>query len=215
VSRQGFERGVAAVAAGIVLCLVLAMTAFLAIPVFGPLDQEFGWSKPALGLCAAASVAATIAVWSRAIAFIRLTSVRATAVGAAACCAGVLLLILPNLTHLWQFGLALTVLGLARAGVCAPCWVELRCRFRTLGALAGLAAAAAVALFALTPAMDDLVYRSDWREGCAAAGGAMLLLAATIAYVLFPGPEGGVAHSATTDDRAPAEFDEPESNAQR
>lgn len=171
------------------LALALAATVWAAKPLYGPLQQEFRW--PGAGLTAAAvlSLLVTVACLPPALALSRRCGVRLVATLGALGAGCVTLLVLPNLTHLWQLGATLALIGVGRAAVVAGAWRQL---VRTLGIRgAGLAVIAAVAtsLAGITPWIAEAVYRNSWREGSAACGGLLLVLASPLAYVLLPGRE--------------------------
>jgi len=101
----------------------------------------------------------------------------------------VMLLVIPNLTHLWQFWLALVALGAMRSVTLAGCWRELKHALPERAALFVAIGAAAGGALLFTPWISDLVYRNSWREGAAACAGLLLVVATPIAFILLPGAE--------------------------
>jgi MFS family permease len=178
-----------ATTAAIVLAIMLAATAWAAKPLYDPLQQEFRWSPGALALVAAVSALVTLACLPWALTLARRRGVRPVTTAGALGAGVVALLVVPNLTHLWQLAATLALIGIGRAAVCAGAWRELA---RTLGPWgAGLAVLAALAssVAGITPWIAEVVYRNSWREGAAACGGILIVLASPLAYVLLPGRE--------------------------
>ncbi|HLZ69143.1 MAG TPA: hypothetical protein VKV26_04455 [Dehalococcoidia bacterium] len=162
-----------------------------ALPLHGSMGQEFAWPNAALILVGAISLAATGLAMHGAVLLTRRAGVR-TPVTAGSLAGGLLLLLaLPNLTHLWQLTATLILLGLARAAVLAGGWQQLRHALPRAGAWPALAASLLAGLGGVTPWLSAIVYRNSWREGAAACAGLLLLLAAPLSYVLLPGREPG------------------------
>jgi hypothetical protein len=124
------------------------------------------------------------------------TGVRSLTVGGCLSSGLLLLLVLPNLTHMWQAMLLILMLGFTRAGTLAGAWHELRRGLSRLPAFAASSLSLLVGLLIVTPWIAQIVYRNSWREGAAACGGLMLIIASPIAYILLPGRE---VEACTTD----------------
>jgi len=180
---------VPACTAGVVLALASGATVWSAWPLRGPLGEEFGWSNVALAVAAAFSLAVTgVALPSSGRLACRF-GVRATATAGCLLAGLIVLLALPNLTHLWQLAASLALLGLPRAWVLAGGWQLFRSALRGASALLAVAAALLTGLAGVTPWISEIVYRNSWREGAAACAGLLLLIATPIAYVLLPGKQ--------------------------
>jgi len=101
----------------------------------------------------------------------------------------ILLLVLPNLTHFWQLVAMLLALGIGRALILGGAWHQLRQAVSVTRALPGLLAYAIVGAAVVTPWVAQIIYRNSWREGAAACGVLLLIVAAPISYLLLPGAE--------------------------
>ncbi len=180
---------VPACTAGVALALMSGASVWSAWALRGPLGQEFGWSNAALAAVAALSLVVTLSLLPRTLPLVRLAGVRAAIT--AGCLLGglIALLALPNLTHLWQFGTSLALLGVPRSWVLAGAWVQLRQALRVRVAWLALLASLLAGLGGVTPWISQIVYRNSWREGVAACAGLLLLIATPLAYVLLPGRE--------------------------
>ena len=180
---------VPAVVTWICLAIAAATTAWSAKPLYGPLRDEFGWTPAVLGPALVASLALTGALAQPLSRTVRWVGIRAATCAGTLGCGLLMILALPNLTHLWQVCVVLVTLGPCRALIAAGAW---RAQRRALPALWALAAAAGAPLFglvAVTPWIAQVVYRNSWREGAAACGGLLLVVASPLAYVLLPGAE--------------------------
>jgi hypothetical protein len=178
-----------ALSAAVVLAMALAATVWGAKPLYDPLQQEFHWPAAAVAVGAALSLLVSVLCLPNAVALSRRTGVRLVVTAGALGTGCLILLVVPNLTHLWQLVATLALVGVGRAAVVAGSWRQLA---RTLGMRgAGLAALACIAASAagITPWIAELVYRNSWREGAAACGGLLIVLASPLAYVLLPGRE--------------------------
>jgi hypothetical protein len=187
---QWRSRGMVVPVLTALLCasIVDATTFWAAKPVYGPLHTEFLWPPAALTVAAALSLALTAVVLQPLDRLAMVTTGRAWASGGLiASCAAVLLL-LPTLSHLWQFVGALLLLGLTRAAALLGIWRTLRLWFQRRIALLLLLVAAVMGVWPATALIGQTIYRNSWREGVAAAA-ALALLAAPFAYVLLPGRE--------------------------
>lgn len=188
MSRRGDV--VPACTAGVVLALASGATLWSAWPLRGPLGQEFGWSNGALAAVTVLSVAVTVLLLPRSLWLAGVAGVRATVTVGCLACGLIALLALPNLTHLWQLGASLALLGVSRSWVVAGAWLQLRRALRRGGWIA-LPAALLAGLGGVTPWIGEIVYRNSWREGVAACAGLLLVIATPLAYVLLPGREQG------------------------
>lgn len=175
--------------AGVVLALASGATVWSAWPLRGPLGEEFGWSNAALAIGGLLSLAVSAALWPWSRRLACRFGVRATVTAGCLAAGLVVLLALPNLTHLWQLDASLALLGVPRAFVLAGGWRQLRLALRRVPALIALLAALGTGLAGVTPWLSEIVYRNSWREGAAACAGLLLLIAAPLAYVLLPGRE--------------------------
>jgi hypothetical protein len=175
--------------AAAVALLVSGATVWAAVPVLGPLDAEFHWPAAASAAAGALSLAVTATATPRCIGFAHRAGPRAAATVGCLTAGALLLLALPNLTHFWQFGAALLLLGVPRALVLAGAWVELRRALSARKVVAALVVAALLGAVTVTPWAAQVVYRNSWREGVAACAGLLILIAAPPAYVLLRGRE--------------------------
>lgn len=187
-------RGIIVPVATALLCAaaLAAATIWSAKPVYAPLHAEFGWPPAALVAALALSFALT-AVALRPLDRLALVATgRAWASGGLIMGGAMALLLLPTLTQLWQFFVALALLGLARAATLLGLWRTLRlwCSRRIAAPL--LLLAAGLGVWPANALIGQAVYRNSWREGVATAAG-LLLLAAPCAYVLLPGREACAA----------------------
>lgn len=180
---------VPACTAGVVLALTSGTTIWSAWPLRGPLGEEFGWPHAALALVAALSLAVTALLWPWSCRLVCRYGVRATATAGCLGAGLIVLVLLPNLTHLWQLGGSLALIGVARAWTLAAGWRALRQPLLRMPALLALFTALLTGLAGVTPWLGEIVYRNSWREGVAACAGLLLLIAAPLAYVLLPGRE--------------------------
>ena len=171
--------------------MVTAATAVSLWPLLGPMSDEFHWQLPVLQVSLAVSLAVSAITFFPLLHRAPLAGVRAMVFGGCFTSGGVMLLVVPNLTHLWQFWLVLVALGATRSIALAGCWRELKRALpeRAAPFLAIGAAAGGGLLF--TPWISELVYRNSWREGAAACAGLLLAVATPIAYILLPGTEAG------------------------
>jgi hypothetical protein len=180
---------VPACAAGVVLALASAATVWSAWSLRGPLGEEFGWSAASLTIVGVLSLAVSAALWPWSCRLVCRFGVRATVTLGCLAAGLILLLALPNLTHLWQLGASLALLSMPRALVLAGGWRQLRHLLRRVPALLALLAALLTGLAGVTPWISEIVYRNSWREGVAACAGLLFLIATPLAYVLLPGRE--------------------------
>jgi len=182
--------------AGVALALASAATVWAAWPLHGPLAEEFSWSNAALAIVGSLSLGVSAALWPWSRRLVCRFGVRATATAGCLAAGLIVLLALPNLTHLWQLGASLTLLGVARAFVFAGGWRMLRHALHRAPALLAFLAALLTGLAGVTPWIGEIVYRNSWREGAAACAGLLLLVATPLAYVLLPGREQPCAGAA-------------------
>jgi hypothetical protein len=187
LSRRSRSRLVAAVVAALTTGLTAACTIFAAAPLYGSMRDEFHWQTPTLAAAGVLSLAISAVAYPAALVVTCESSVRLGATAGSLGAGLLLLLALPNLTHFWQFVVVLAALGLPRSLVFSAGWMELRRHTAALRAALVVAAAVVLASLAVTPWLSELVYRNSWREGAAAAGGALLLIATPLSYVLLPG----------------------------
>ncbi len=187
MNRTWRGRVVPGLTAAVCLALVSAATVWSAKPLYGPLQAEFHWPAASLAATGFLSLAITAATIWRLRDLRQCVGERHAAI-AGCLLSGLLLLIgLPNQTHLWQTVLLVLALGLTRAAVLAAAWDEFR-RGLSPGlavAVAGLSALAG--LLIVTPWIAEVIYRNSWREGAAVCGGLLLIIALPLAYVLLPG----------------------------
>lgn len=182
-------KAVTALVSGTVLTLVVFCTGWAAIPLWGALHTEFGWS-PSTGVAAAvASLVASAACLRPSLAIAARAGPRMATTAACLASGASVLLGLPNLTHAWQLVLLGVAIGAGRSLVVAGIHEELGWTLSARLAASIEAAAAVVGLPLLTPWISLVVYRNSWREGAATVGGVLLVGAAPLAYVLFHGVE--------------------------
>jgi hypothetical protein len=173
------------VAAACVL-MTAATTIWAAGPMYAPMRDEFGWPAALVVGAAAASLAMSGLCLRMGVCASQRAGVRTIATVTALLSALALLLVLPNLTHLWQLWLASIVVGVSRGGALAALWLQLRTglgRNTALGAVCVFIAAGAASV----PWVNQAVMRTSWREGTAECAAVLLLLVAPLAYVLLPG----------------------------
>lgn len=175
--------------AGVALALASGASVWSAWPLRGPLGEEFGWSKAALTIVGLLSLAVSAVLWPWSCRLVCRFGVRSTLTAGCLAAGLIVLLALPNLTHFWQLGASLALLGVPRAWVLAGGWRMLRHALRRVPALLALLAALLTGLAGVTPWISEIVYRNGWREGAAACAGLLLLIATPLAYVLLPGRE--------------------------
>jgi hypothetical protein len=184
--------------------ILTAATVWAAKPVYGPLHAEFTWPPLAIVTALLLSLGVSVAALRPLDGWSRVRTARGWATGGLLGGAAAILLLLPNLTHLWQFGAALALIGLARSAVLVGLWRTLRVWLRPAVATAALTIAGLAGIWPAAVIIGDTVYRNSWREGVAACGG-LLLLAAPLAYILLPGREatalGRLASGALADER--------------
>jgi hypothetical protein len=187
-------RGTVVPTATALLCAAALASATLwaAKPVYGPLHAEFAWSPAVLAVAAALSLAITTVLLRPLDRLVMIQTGRAWACGGLIGCGLAALLVLPTLTHLWQFVGALVLLGPTRAAALLGLWRTLRLSFQRRIVALLLLAAAVLGIWPATALVGQTIYRNSWREGVATAAG-LLLLAAPLAYVLLPGREGCAA----------------------
>ncbi len=198
---------VPACSAGVALALASAVTVWAAWPLRGPLGEEFGWSSTALATVGLLSLAVSAALWPWSRRLVCRFGVGSTVTAGCLGAGLIVLLALPNLTHLWQLGASLALLGVPRALVFAGGWRMLRHALRRVPALLAFLAALLTGLAGVTPWISEIVYRNSWREGAAACAGLLLLIATPLAYVLLPGREQACAGTAPASGKPPERAD--------
>ena len=184
-ARAGIVPGAATLICAVVLA---AATVWAAKPVYGPLHAEFAWPPLAIGAALLLSLGITALTLRPFDRWASVRTARGWATGGLLGGAALVLLLLPNLTHLWQFVGALALIGLARGAALVGLWRALRGWLGRAIAVALLSLATLAGAWPAAAIIGDTVYRNSWREGVAACGG-LLALAAPLAYVLLPGRE--------------------------
>ncbi len=176
-------------AAAVAVTVASAATVWSAKPLYGPMVAEFGWHPRPLVIAASASIAITALLTSHADRLAGRLGVRSVTLGGCLASGLLLLLVLPNLTHLWQLMAMLLALGVGRALILGGAWHQLRQALSTARASLGILVCTVIDAGVVTSWVAQIVYRNSWREGAAACGGLLLVIAAPISYLLLPGRE--------------------------
>ncbi len=191
MNRAWRGRVVPGITASFCLALTSAATVWSGRPLYSPLKAEFHWPAALMTTAGLASLGITaFSIWWMRDFVDRMGERRAAVTGCL--WSGLLLLLgLPNLTHLWQASLLLLALGLTRAAVLSAAWHEFRRGLAPRLALGAAALSALAGLLIATPWIAQVTYRNSWREGAAFSGGILLILATPFAYILMPGTDPG------------------------